>query len=814
MLFRSPTDTDIVDYSGVTGYAEDGNGKVTITRVIPLTVDRATPTASDYTFSAPASLEYSGTAKTATVTAKAGISGMGAVTVLYYLDGVKTTPKAAGTYTVKIDLEQGSNYAAASAITDGTWTFTIAKAAQASLSITEPTSIITYGDTFTLAAEGGSGDGAVTWAVTSDSSASVEADTGTVTITGVGETTVTATKAADGNYADAVTDTYTFTPAKRLITVSDPSATGGWTKIYDGKTDFNPSGITVGGITNKVGSDAVNVTVQSAAYDTADVGSGNKTLTITYELDGAASGNYSAPDNTVISTASITAATPTITLAPKTAAYADKIIEIDAATVAGVTGGTSPDGAIAYTYYTKDTCTDADKTSVDKSGAETVGGAPKTAGTYYVKATIAASGNYTSATSVVATLTIYYPSSGEDKSSAPVIVDGKTIDIGTSEVKDGTTTVIVDQNKLSEPLKDANDSVVIPITSKTYTASAQLVVQNVENMAARSMILTVKTNDVSYKIHAGSVDTAAILKNLGASDSSKVPLNVTISKLSNNAVTIIDGTLIVAPVAFSVTATYNGKIVEVDRFESFVQRVIEIPSGVDPKTITTAVVAETNGAQRHVPTEVYAEGGKWYARINSITNSTYALIQSNASFTDTNGKWYANAVTEMASRKIISGIGESMFAGDRSITRAEFAAILVRALGLPADGTSTFSDVLPDTWYTGAVATAVQYGLVGGRGENRFDPNAAITRQEAMLMLQRAAALTAFAGTSGALEGFADADGVGSWALDAAKWSVGSGLIQGGIDGKLNPTADITRAESATIILRLLQKAGLVDVRS
>jgi hypothetical protein len=82
-----------------------------------------------------------------------------------------------------------------------------------------------------------------------------------------------------------------------------------------------------------------------------------------------------------------------------------------------------------------------------------------------------------------------------------------------------------------------------------------------------------------------------------------------------------------------------------------------------------------------------------------------------------------------------------------------------------------------------------------------------------MFMLQRAAALTKFTGASSNLDSFADAGSVGFWALDAAKWSVGSGLIQGS-DGKLSPTANITRAESTTIILRLLQKAGLVDVRS
>ena len=269
----------------------------------------------------------------------------------------------------------------------------------------------------------------------------------------------------------------------------------------------------------------------------------------------------------------------------------------------------------------------------------------------------------------------------------------------------------------------------------------------------------------------------------------------------------------VAPVAFTITATYNGKNVEVDRFESYVQRVIEIPSGVDPKTITTAVVMEANGAQRHVPTEVYSESGKWYAKINSMTNSTYALIQSNASFTDTAGKWYAAVVTEMASRKVISGIGENMFAGERAITRAEFAAILVRALGLPADGTSVFSDVSASAWYSGAVATAVQYGLVTGKGDNRFIPDAYITRQEAMTMLQRAAKLTDYSGTAGSLESFTDAGSVGTWAQGAAKWNVGSGLIVGS-GGLLRPNDNISRAESATIILRLLQKTGLVDVRS
>lgn len=821
----TPTDTATVDYSGVAGYANT-SGTVTITRTIALTVNRATPTAADFTYTAPLSLDYSGTAKTATVTAKGGISGMGAVTVEYYLGAVETTPTNVATYTVKIDIAQGTNYAAATAVTDGAWTFSIGKMAQAALSITnKPADVVTYGDTFTLATTGGSGTGALTWEVTNGNSATVVPVThpvtgeivAEVTITGVGETTITAKKAADGNYSADVSDTYTFTPAKRLITVQDPAATGGWTKTYDGIAAFNTSDITVGSITNKVGADVVTVSVQSATYDTAAIGSGNKTLTITYAIDGTNSGYYSAPNNTVITNASITAATPTITLVNKTAVNTDKKVEIAAATVTGVMGGTTPDGAVTYTYYTKDTCTDADKTTVDKSGAEAVGGAPKNAGTYYVKATIAASGNYTMATSAAVTLAIYYPSSGEDKSSAPVIVDGKTVDMGTSEVKDGTTTVKVDQNKMVEQLKSAKDSVVIPVTSKTDTAAAQLVVQNVEDMAKKGMTLTVQAQGVNYNLPASAIDTAALLKGLDASDSSKVTFTVTMTELSKTAVTIKDGTLMVAPMQFSVTAAYNGKSVDVENFESYVQRDIELPSGVDPKTITTAVVMEANGTERHVPTEVYSKGGKWYAEINSMTNSTYALIQNNVSFTDTSGKWYDAVVTEMASRKIVAGIGDGMFAGESAITRAEFAAIIVRALGLPTNGKTVFTDVVSNAWYYGAVGTAFEYGIVGGKGDGIFDPSANITREEAMVMVARAAKLcgmdTTMASGATGLSGFEDASRISSWAHDSTSFNVRSGLIKGS-NGKIESSADITRAETATVVLRLLQKAGLVDIRA
>ncbi len=395
-------------------------------------------------------------------------------------------------------------------------------------------------------------------------------------------------------------------------------------------------------------------------------------------------------------------------------------------------------------------------------------------------------------------------------SGAPVIVDGKTVNIGTENKTGDATTVTVDQSKLGENIGGAvaGSSVVVPV-SENGAATASLVVKNIEDMAQKGMTLTVQTGSTAYNLNTSAIDTAALAAAFPGADMSKVPFDVTIQ---NSSVSVKGETLVLSPVAFTVTATYNGKTVSVDTFSAYINRVIEITAKQAAK-ITTAVVVNADGSTRHVPTNVIEKDGRYYAIINSRTNSTYALIQNEVTFADAKGKWYEGKVNEMGSRKIIAGRSASVFDGGASITRAEFAAILIRALGLPVDGTSSFSDVPTTAWYTGVAAMAAQYGLVAGKGENRFDPNVNITRQEAMLMLQRAAALTEFCGTSGALDDFADVDSIASWAVEAAKWGVGSGLIQGA-DGKLNPTANITRAESAAIILRLLQKAGLVDVRS
>jgi len=88
--------------------------------------------------------------------------------------------------------------------------------------------------------------------------------------------------------------------------------------------------------------------------------------------------------------------------------------------------------------------------------------------------------------------------------------------------------------------------------------------------------------------------------------------------------------------------------------------------------------------------------GRYYARINSLTDSTYSVIWNPIDFNDSAVHWAKEAINDMGSRLVISGTGNDMFEPDRDITRAEFAAIIVRALGIkPGMEQNMFSIMLP-----------------------------------------------------------------------------------------------------------------------
>ena len=179
--------------------------------------------------------------------------------------------------------------------------------------------------------------------------------------------------------------------------------------------------------------------------------------------------------------------------------------------------------------------------------------------------------------------------------------------------------------------------------------------------------------------------------------------------------------------------------------------------------------------------------------------------ESDAFFTDVSGSaWYYDAVKFVYDYDLMDGVGGGKFNPDGTLTRAMIAQVLYNLEGAPGSYPTVFDDVAKSAWYADAVNWAAASGIVEGKGNNKFDSNAPVTRQEMAAILYRYAELKGYdVSKADSLGGYKDAAQVASWAKDAMGWAVENYVINGKGAGKLDPTGTATRAEVAQILMNL-----------
>lgn len=166
--------------------------------------------------------------------------------------------------------------------------------------------------------------------------------------------------------------------------------------------------------------------------------------------------------------------------------------------------------------------------------------------------------------------------------------------------------------------------------------------------------------------------------------------------------------------------------------------------------------------------------------------------------------WYTDAVKSVYEKGLMTGTSSTTFEPDSTVTRGMVVQILFARAGKPAGAPNAgFSDVKDGAWYADAVNWAKDRGAAGGFEDNTFRPNDAVTREQLAVILKADAGSTS--GQKTDLSGFRDADEVSAWAQDAIRWAVGAGLIAGRNDGRIDPRATATRAEVAQIIHNYLK---------
>lgn len=191
------------------------------------------------------------------------------------------------------------------------------------------------------------------------------------------------------------------------------------------------------------------------------------------------------------------------------------------------------------------------------------------------------------------------------------------------------------------------------------------------------------------------------------------------------------------------------------------------------------------------------------------------VILPGKTFPDIAGHPNQAAIEALAARGIINGMTDTTFAPDETMTRAQFATIVVRGLGLPEQTTQVFDDVKAGDWFAPYVGSAYAYGIVKGKSATRFDPNGTITRQEAAVMVARAAKLCGLdteldaAAVRDALAQFTDYVTAGDWARQELAFCYRQGILD---DSALTiqPLVPILRCEIAQMLYNLLGSAQLL----
>ncbi|WP_054956349.1 phosphodiester glycosidase family protein [Paenibacillus dakarensis] len=249
--------------------------------------------------------------------------------------------------------------------------------------------------------------------------------------------------------------------------------------------------------------------------------------------------------------------------------------------------------------------------------------------------------------------------------------------------------------------------------------------------------------------------------------------------------------------------TKDGKTTELSTFTKPITLQFPVKGGVDRK-LTGIYYIAANGDLEYV-------GGTWNGDklLTEIHHfSTYAALHFNKKFTDVPAEhWASQVIQELSAKQFIKGINDHQFAPAKQVTRAEFAAMLVRVLGLKEEGSIQFSDVDSKAWYAGAVAAAAKAGIVSGMNSKEFAPDAVIKRQEMAAMVVRTyQSVAAQQGLQSNEIQFKDVKNSPLWVQESVQSAYDLGLVKGNSDNIFKPQDVTTRAESAQVIYNLLKK--------
>ncbi|ADL68307.1 S-layer domain protein [Thermoanaerobacterium thermosaccharolyticum DSM 571] len=238
-----------------------------------------------------------------------------------------------------------------------------------------------------------------------------------------------------------------------------------------------------------------------------------------------------------------------------------------------------------------------------------------------------------------------------------------------------------------------------------------------------------------------------------------------------------------------------------------VEVTLNISKANDPRKVAVYYYNEETNKWEYV-------GGKVDEDDNTITFSAthfsqYAALEYDKTFDDIKNNWAKDDIEVLASRHIVEGMTDTQYAPNKTVTRAEFASMILRLLNIkeePYNG--EFSDVKSGDWYANAIEAAYKAGIIEGDGKN-MRPNDNITREEMTAIAMRAyEMLTSYKEENINNTTFNDDKDISDWAKNVVANAIKVGIINGEPNNLFAPKGIATRAEAAAIIYGLLDESG------
>lgn len=202
------------------------------------------------------------------------------------------------------------------------------------------------------------------------------------------------------------------------------------------------------------------------------------------------------------------------------------------------------------------------------------------------------------------------------------------------------------------------------------------------------------------------------------------------------------------------------------------------------------------------------KGSVFYSTSDIISNregcrDKIKTVLNSSIFNDvTNDYWAKSDIEKFVQLGFINGYGDNTFKPEGQITRAEFVKLVNRVFNLTEQSNIKFTDVSSSDWYYNELKVAVKYGYINGYEDNTFRPNNPITRQEAMKII------TTLKNNKDIdidkIYNYNDFKQIEDWAKPYVEGAIEVGYIKGDKKGNINPQGKLTRAESVTMLNRLL----------